>query len=140
MGNKMNADEFIDLLKSLLTPLVKSRTVLTSYFAGFNPGPSRESITVNFINLPLERFKQRRGGGAESENNRQLFWLMGFGKTAEASVDKVKIEQSINGIGFMGTWASSMRGKTATPKKVAAYLAKYINETAAKFEPYLSHE
>lgn len=136
----MNADEFIDLFKSLLTPLVKQRTVLTSYFAGYGHDRNGGSVTINFINLPLERHMQRRGGSAESENNRQLFQVWGFGKTTETGVDKIKIEQSINSIGFMGTWASSMRGKTAMPEKVAVYLAKYINETAAKFEPYLSHE
>jgi hypothetical protein len=60
----MNAEEFLALLNQSLSPLIdRERTILASYSAGFPPGPGRGSISINFINLPKERYQQRRGGG-----------------------------------------------------------------------------
>ena len=70
------ATEFLDILNSNLSPLVdRERTVIATFKSskGFTPLPGHSSIAVNFINLPQERHKERRGGGAESENNRMLF-------------------------------------------------------------------
>ena len=137
----MNANQFILLLNKSVSPLVeRNRTIVSTFSKGFSPGPGRGSLTINFINLPLLRYMQRRGGGAEAENNRQLFMVWNFNEDPESQVTQVKLEQSINGIGSSGAWAPKLRAKTGSPDKVAAYLAKYLNDVAAKFEPNYTHE
>jgi hypothetical protein len=121
----MNATQFLNLLNNSLWPLVdKERTLIASYSSGFSPGPGRGSITINFINLPHARHKERRGGGAESENNRQLFMVWGFNENPESPVEKIKLEQSSNGIGYQGLWAPKLRSKTGSPDKVATMLIR----------------
>ena len=135
-----SANEFLQQLRLNLSPLVHERALLADYSRGFSPGPGRGSVAINFINLPLNRHQQRRGGGAESENNRQLFMVWGFDADPDSPVEKIKVEQSTNGIGSSSEWAPKMRSKTASPDKIAAYLANYINEIASQFPPKLTHE
>lgn len=136
-----SATDFIHILNDSLNDMVvNDRTVIVTFSKGFVPGPGRGSLTINFINLPEERHRQRRGGGAESENNRQLFMVWGFNETPESPVEKIKLEQSVNGIGYQGIWAPKLRSKTGSPDKVAAYLSKYINDVADKFPPNYTHE
>ena len=133
------ATEFLDILNSNLSPLVdRKRTVIATFKSskGFTILPDRSNIAVNFINLPQERHKERRGGGAESENNRMLFWISGFNENPSDPVDRIKIEQSVNSI----RGSRNMRAKTASPDKIALYLARYINETAGSVPPNLTHE
>jgi hypothetical protein len=136
-----SAEEFILHLMGELSPLViESRFVKADFSNRFSERPRSASVTVNFFNLPEARVRQRRGGGAEGENNRQLFMVWGFEPDASAPVDKVKLEQSINGIGGHSGWAPKLRSKTASPEKIAAYLAKYISDVAAAHEPNFTHE
>ena len=136
-----SATDFIRILNDSPNDMVvNDRTVIVTFSKGFVPGPGRGSLTINFINLPEERHRQRRGGGAESENNRQLFMVWGFDETPESPVSQVKIEQSINGIEASGTYAPKMRAKSGSPDKVAVYLAKYLNDVADKFPPNFTHE
>jgi hypothetical protein len=133
------ATEFLDILNSNLSPLVdRERTVIATFKSSkdFTALPGRSSIAVNFINLPQERHKERRGGGAESENNRMLFWISGFNEDPSDPVDRIKIEQSVNSI----RGSRNMRAKTASPDKIALYLAKYINEIAESVPPNLTHD
>ena len=134
-----SANEFLRLLDANLSPLVdRERTVIAAFKSskGFTNRPGSSHIAVHFINLPRERHQQRRGGGAESENNRMLFWISGFNEDPSDPVDRIKIAQSVNSI----QGAKSMRAKTASPDKIAIYLAKYINETAESVPPNLTHE
>ena len=134
-----SATQFFKILNSSLSPLVDSGSTVIARFkssAGFTSRPNSSHVTVNFINLPLERHEQRRGGGAESENNRMLFSIWGFDGDPAVAVDKVKIEQLVNSI----RGSKSLRAKTASPDKVAAYLAKYINEIAKTVPPSLTHK
>jgi hypothetical protein len=138
-----SATDFIRILNDSLNDMVvNDRTVIVTFSKGFVPGPGRGSLIINFINLPEERHRQRRGNGAESENNRQLFMVWGFDETPESPVSKVKIEQSINGLNMSssGSFVQKMRTKSGSPDKVASYLAKYINDVADKFPPYYTHE
>ncbi len=91
-------------------------------------GKTHEMATIEFINAP-----QGKRGGASGENNRFLFFVEGFGKGEGEGppTGKVKIEQSVHS--YHGD-LKRMRGKTAPPEKMVAYLVKYINE-AAKREP-----
>jgi hypothetical protein len=135
----MNAHEFVAALERNLLPLVHNERTIVARFSsskGYTSRPFSSSIFVNFINLPEERHRQRRGGGAESENNRMMFTIHGFGEEETMSVDKVKIEHSVNGI----TSRPSLRGKTASPEKIAEYLARYINDVAAQYPPHFTHE
>jgi len=74
------------------------------------------------------------------ENNRQLFMVWGFNETADSQASKVKVEHDINAIhsGYPQR-CLKLRGKTATPEKVATYIAQYINKVTADFAPYYSH-
>ena len=125
----MSANEFLELLDASLSPLVDGeRTVIASFNSsrGFTGRPGSSNIAVNFINLPRKRHQQRRGGGAESENNHMLFWISGFNEDPSDPVDRIKIAQSVNSI----RGAKGMRAKTASPDRIALYLANYINEIA----------
>jgi|WetSurMetagenome_2_1015567.scaffolds.fasta_scaffold78478_6 hypothetical protein len=106
------------------------------------PGYGTCTVFVTFINLPTSRVRERRGGGAEAENNRMLFSVSGFhgGQYATTDAEKVTAEQLVCSIGKTGNWAPKMRKKTASPEKVAPYLAKYINDVARKFPPRYTHQ
>ena len=135
----MNPNEFITLLNDLLSSLAKDgRTVLVNFRPGLVEGPTNGTVYVTFINLPSDRVKQRRGGGAEAENNRMSFSVGGFNSDHEVPVVKVKVEQLVNGIARGSI--PRLRKKTATPDKIAAYLAAYINEVAEGHEPNFTHE
>lgn len=121
----MTTQEFSDSLRSLLA-IDRSIQII--------PGGCG-TVFVNFYNLPLARAAERHGGGAECENNRQLFVVR---MTVDAG--KVKVEQSINGIRNMhGDWAPKMRAKTASYEKIAQYLANYILAIVRDFPPLLTH-
>lgn len=133
-----------ELQAALSTHVQTNRTVRAEFRAGLAPGPGRGYVIVDFINLPIERFRERRGGGAESENNRMTFFAEGFGRTESDPATKVSIRQLKNGIyrhGFPSreNRAPDLRKKTATPDKAATYLANYINNIAAEFEPNFTH-
>jgi hypothetical protein len=135
----MNAFEFTAALDRNLSPLVHNERTLLARFSssrGFTTRPLQSAVHVNFINLPEERHKQKRGGGAESENNRMMFSVHGFGEDETVSVDKVKIEHPVCGIPHR----PALRGKTASPEKVAEYLARYINDVAAQVPPDFTHD
>ena len=134
-----SATDFLEILDSTLSPLVdKERMVIGRFKSskGFTNRPGSSNMAVDFINLSQARHKERRGGGAESENNRMLFWISGFNEDPSDPVDKIKIEQSVNSI--RGT--RNLRAKTASPDKIAIYLAKYINEIAESVPPNLTHD
>jgi len=135
----MNPNEFFALLNDLLSTLAKDgRTVLVNFRPGFVKGPTNGTVYVTFINLPSDRVKQRRGGGAEAENNRMLFSVNGFNSDPDLPVVKVQVEQSVNGIARGSV--PRLRKKTAFPDKIAAYLAAYINEVAESHGPDFTHE
>jgi hypothetical protein len=78
----MNAHDFTAALDRNLSPLVHNERTLIARFSssrGFTSRPFQSSVYINFINLPEERHRQKRGGGAESENNRMMFAIHGFG-------------------------------------------------------------
>ena len=133
----MNANDFIALLNYQLSSLARDgRTVLVGHLAGFVPGPRNGSVKVVLYNLPFKRHKENRGGGAESMNNRMLFMVDRFNSDPLVTADTVVVEQlvcDVNG-------ARPLRKKTASPEKVAAYLAKFINQVVETFPPNLTHE
>ena len=123
-----SATQFLEILDSSLSPLVDRERTLTVHGQG--------NLVVNFFNLSPERHAQQRGGGAESENNRMLFFVQGFSHDRSVPANKIKVEQSVNSI----RGAKNMRAKAASPDKIALYLAKYLNETAGSVPPNLTHE
>jgi hypothetical protein len=140
----MDADQFILSLQAGLSPLVDAeRTV----YAQFQTSLAREggSVYVDFVNLPTPRVEQRRGGGAESENNRTTFWIRGFDKSPADDVDEVRVEQAKNGIYGPGSpsregRSPNLRSRTGSPEKIAAYLARYINDVAENYPPSYTHD
>ena len=131
----MNAHDFTAALDQNLSPLVRNERTLVARFSSMHRA-FQSMIFVNFINLPEERHRQKRGGGAESENNRMLFTVEGFGEHEEdPSAPKLKVEQSVHGLFEF----RRMRTKTASPEKIAEYLAGYINEVAETIPPNFTH-
>jgi len=145
-----SADEFVTALQGYLSPLVHSDRHVNANFKsskGFTSHPGQSRLAINFYNLPTSRVKERRGGGAEAENNRALFMVHGFETDSKIPVAKVKLEQLVNVIGSpdrwapnMRRWAPNMRAKSGDPLTVAKYLANYINDVASTFPPQFSHE
>ena len=131
----MNANDFIEQLELALAHVRSERTVLARFEAAFLVGHG--SVFVTFINLPYARFKERRGGGAESENNRMLFSVQGFDSYPATPVAKIMVETLVNNITPRD---QRLRKKTADPAKIAEYLAAYIGKTAESFPPNFTHE
>jgi hypothetical protein len=132
-----NAATFFEILNERISSLVsKERTMFARFDPPWEGTRGGGLVFVDYFNLPEARHKQKRGGGAESHNNRMLFSIAGFGKTAEDPVAKVKIEQLVT----LGHPTPKLRGKTATPEKMAIYLADYISQVALEFPPNLTHE
>jgi len=136
----MTADQFMLALKERLSVLVHDeRTVLLDYHVGLVQGRGRAHVSLTFINLPYPRVRERRGGGAESENNRVLFFANNFNSPpfGDEPVEKVTVEQLVNNVGDR---SENLRKKTASPDKVASYLANYVNNLASSHEPRFTHE
>jgi hypothetical protein len=135
----MNFIEFAQTLNDHLSPLVRDDRVVIVRFSsskGFTAKPLQSQVFINFINLPEARHRQKRGGGAESENNRMMFTISGFDAEESTPIDKLKIEQSVSS--FPREYR--MKGKTASPEKIAVYLADHINKIAAENVPSYTHE
>jgi len=137
----MSADDFLELLRSQLVGTIQDRVVLAEYARGFG---GRGSVMIRFYNLPLDRQRQRRGGGAENENNVILLMVDGFGTEPSHLTAKVRVEQLINGIydghPVGGNRAPTLRKKTASPDKIAEYVARYLCKVAEDFPPRLTHD
>lgn len=93
-----------------------------------------DNVFINFVNLPSNDVNT--ANGAEAENNRMSFEISGFDEynptlNDPSIVGKVKIEMRTNSIGRQ----YNLRGKTATPEKIAEYLTNFLNEIAAKVPP-----
>ena len=133
----MSADDFIALLNELLAPVQIDRTIFVAFEKGFVEGPRNGSVYVTFINLPSARVKERRGGRAEAENNRMLFSVDGFSTTPSVEASKVVVESQVNNVIER---ERRLRKKTASPQKIAEYLAKHIVEVASSTPPRYTHE
>lgn len=137
----LSAISFLEELNLCLSPLVQNeRTIHAKFDPPFSGTSSGGIIFVNYYNLPEARYKQRRGGGAEAENNRMSFSITGWGKAEHEPVEKVKVEHRVGSIVPWGHPLRSMRAKTGAPNKIAIYLASYINQIAEMFPPRLTHE
>lgn len=132
MNKTMNSDQFINLVKALVMP--GRRLKLRNEFS---LGGVDGDVYVNFINLP--EGIGSAGGGAEAENNRISFWIKGWPKNKADGprTGKVKIECA-NSV-FRREVFPMMRAKTATPEKIAVYLAEYLNKLMAEIEPNYTH-
>jgi len=100
------------------------------------------SVYVNYYNLP----SSHAGGGAEAQNNRLMFKIDGFDRVnPDAPAPAVSLETSVNGIMFGPTMEdrkkvnqkARLRGKKATPAKIAEYLAQHLNMVASEIPPSL---
>lgn len=131
----MNFLEFTTSLNSRLSDLVQERTVRVSFSSsrGFTPRPLQSLAFIDFVNLPEGRHSEKRGGGAESENNRLRFTISGFDVDESTPVNKLKVELSTS------VFPERLRSKTASPEKIAAYVAEHLNEVASAHEPNYTH-
>jgi hypothetical protein len=107
-------------------------------------GTRYDDVYVNYVNLP--QGIGGASGGAEAENNRISFWVRGFDRTdpkAPAPRGKVKIETANSSLYKGGSFARenriALRGRTGTPKQIAAYLASFLNRVAETVPPNLTH-
>jgi len=138
----MTTNEFTTELTSRLSEkIARDRTIFIEVERGLSRGPTGGSVYVTFVNLPTPRVRERRGGGAESENNRMLFSVRGFSSApAEDAAGSVVVEQLVNNVGPIGAGAPKLRKKTGDPARVAAYLADYLNRVTDSHEPQFTHE
>lgn len=127
----LNRAKFIEYLESLVK--LDGRTLK------IDSSRDTDQMFINFINLP----KGEGGhGGAEAENNRQMYHIQGFDrKDSDKPVAKLKIELAVNHLGGYGPdrGKSNLRGKTGAPAKIAEYLAAHINKMVKEFEPKRTH-
>jgi len=145
----LTADQFMQLFKETVSPEVRDeRTTFVVLHPGLGPrGRGNAHVTITFINLPTPRVRERRGGGAEAENNRMLFYVEGFNDDpfADEPAEKVKVEQLVNNVfrplaGAGAESAPSLRRKTCSPERAASYLADYVTQVARDFPPSFTHE
>jgi len=140
----LTMDAFIRNFSSLLSHLVQDERTVLLQPRGGNGSMGSASVFVTFINLPHARVQEKRGGGAEAENNRMLFSVWGFNgdPRGDVPVEKVQVEQLVNNVG-KGVGRSgcpNLKKKTASPDKISAYLATYLNKAAAENQPEFTHE
>jgi hypothetical protein len=140
----LTVEKFLLALRTSAGPSVcDERTLIAEAQPSLGPrGRGTCSVYVSLINLPFYRSKQRRGGGAENENNRILIRVGGFneGDFAEMPAEKVSVEPLVCNIGYPGQGAQRIRRKTASPEKIAEYLGLYLQDIVAGFPPSYSHE
>lgn len=133
MSTTMGSAAFIEAVKAKLQ--INGRHV---WFRNRDFMGGYTSVVVNYINLPEEIHSRNEGNGAESENNRMMFSVTGFHPTdpTRPPMDlKVKVELHVSSIGR----EYNLRAKTATPEKIAEYLAAHLNKVAAEVEPKFTH-
>jgi hypothetical protein len=142
---KLTTSQFIATLQERVSSTVRERTLIVSPHHALNG--KHTYLTVSFINLPLARAAERRGGGAENENNRVLFIVDGFSIDPSEPAEKVSLEHLVNHIhlnkaaeGKTVNVTRSLRKKIANPDKIATYLATYLNNLADSYAPNFTHE
>ena len=116
---------FIEEVKSRLD--IGDRQVRFSVGGG-KPGTPYYTgqMFINFYNVPPGH------GGAEAENNRLMLQVRGF--QGASAPDKLKVELSVQGPSFNDA-RFRLRAKSASPEKIADYIADFLN-LAAKKAPY----
>lgn len=81
---------------------------------------------INFYNIP-----KAIGGGADNENNRQMFVVSGFDKQDEdVPADKVKLEMSVNALGR----DKAFRARSGQPLAIAKFLVSHIEKMVREAE------
>ena len=124
----LSSVEFIALLKSHL-----QQNRMQIRIRNYETSPSaRNSVYVNFINLP-----EAIAGtsGAEAENNRMSFWIEGFGRNLPMKDGMVKVQMHNSAL----PREYRLRAKTATPEKIAQYLADFLNKVVKEVPPNYTH-
>lgn len=123
-------EQFIKSVKSLLD--IGDRQVV------FDPHPGSAQLFINYINLPAGIGSA--GGRAEAENNRimvtVLFPSKGDHYEKPVAEGTLRVKQSVC---HPRHEACKFRGKTATPEKLAAYVASYLNNVAREVLPNFTH-
>ena len=138
----MTSTEFIEAVRARLD--IGDRQVRFDNHSRFDD--RYDTVFIHYFNLPAGL--GGAGGGAESENNRVMLAVNGFGRGKdEPAPGKVKVGLSIcnltNPHSSPGAnyrerrW--TMRAKTGTPEAIAAYVAAFLNKTAAEVPPHLTH-
>jgi len=129
----LGSAEWIELVKSKLN--VGDRKVIFDNYNQYNKTYS--TVFINYINLP----ENLAGGGAESENNRLMLQVSGFGKEEHAAPPsgKVKVELSISAVQDAANGRLRLRGKSGTPEQAAKYVADFLNMVAKEIPPRYTH-
>lgn len=134
-GAALGGEDFISELKRQITVdrqvLAKPPGTPSSVVRGL---PPTGQLYVNFINLP----RSYSGvGGAETENNRMMFVVDGFGRgqNLPPPSGKVRVEQMVS----MLPREYRLRAKTGTPSTIASYLAAFINRVGSEVPPKYTH-
>ena len=122
--------------------LVKSMVDLHGKYMSCSHGGmgSHSQVFVDFVNLPVERVREKRGGGAEASNNRFLAVVDGFARQLgePPPAGKVKAKTRISLYGAPPA-LSKFRAKTGTPEAVAKYVAAHISKMTAEVPSQFTH-
>lgn len=123
----MSSDEFVEAVRERADVGQGYLVTRTRDFQG-----NYDQAQVTFYNVP--EAVGRGGGGAVAMNNRLLLFVDGFGKQqGEPAKGKVKMHVGAAEL-LSGAGKKRPRGKTATPEKMADYVAGIISD-ASKLKP-----
>lgn len=129
----MDAQQFCEAVKAMADTHGKW---LSCHSGGMG---SHSQVFIDFINLPIERVREKRGGGAEGSNNRMLLVVDGFARDlGEPPPGKVKLDTRISLYGAPPA-LSKLRGKSGTPEAIAKYVSDFISKVAAEVPGKYTH-
>jgi len=130
----MDAAQFCEAVKSMVDTHGKALSCHSGMMG------SHSQVFVDFINLPVERVREKRGGGAEGSNNRMLITVYGFADALGEPPPggKVKVETRISLYGAPPA-LSKLRGKSGSPEAMAKYVADFISKVAAEVPGKYTH-
>lgn len=87
------------------------------------------TMYINFYNIP-----KAIAGGADNENNRQMFGVTGFDlQNEDTPVEKVKLELSVNAL----PRDKAFRARSGKPAAIAAFLVSHIEKMVREAEVVL---
>lgn len=90
---------------------------------------SSNLMFINLYNIP-----KGIGGGADNENNRQMYMVSGFDRQSEDTpTEKVKLELSVN----MLPRDKAFRARSGKPAAIAAFLVSHIEKMVREAEVVL---
>ena len=152
-GHEQNPSEpGANVTPTEMAALIRARLRLGDRVVRLDPHDDTRQLFINYFNLPDATVREKRGGGAEVENNRIMITVLTPGTHGyyekPVAAGTVRVKSDVNTVRFGSgeaygqrerDAAKVLRGKTGTPERVAKYIADYLNEIAKTVPPKLTH-